>query len=132
MKKATIGLIGALLVTMVTSNAWAQSGIRIDLVGSGIGFSIYDGRSNFPAFSYDYYRPYPYNYSRYYQNRPYFGWGGYRGHQHHRHNHWGHHKPNHRHKGHRYGHQRSHKRGDHGRHQRKHHRHNRHRHHLHR
>ena len=59
MKKVTIGLIGALLVIMFTSNAWAHSGLRIDLGGSGFGFSISDGHSGFSTFTYDNYRPYP-------------------------------------------------------------------------
>jgi len=40
MKKATVGLIGALLVLMLSGSAWAQSGLRIDLGGNGFGFTI--------------------------------------------------------------------------------------------
>jgi len=117
MKKLTVGLIGALLVIMLNSNAWAQSGLRIDLGGNGFGFSVSDGHSGISTFSYDHYRPYPY-YSGYYSNRPYLGWGGYRGHQQHPHNHkhWGHHRSGHHHKKHYYGHQRSHKRDSYGQH----------------
>ena len=100
MKKLTVGLIGTALVIMLSSNAWAQSGLRIDLGGNGFGFSVSDGRSGFSTYSYNNYRPYPYiqilpqpYYSGYYPNRPYLGWGGYSGHQqrHHNHKHWGHH-----------------------------------------
>lgn len=118
MKKATVGLIGALLVIMLTGSAWAHPGLRIDLGGNGFGFSVSDGRSGFSAYSYDNYRPYPYYYG-YYSPRPYLGWGGYRGQQHHHHHnykHWRHHRSNHRHKGYNYGHQRRYKRGDHGHH----------------
>ena len=122
MKKATVGLIGTLLVLMLSSNAWAQSGLRIDLGGNGFGFSISDGHSSLSAYSYAPYQPYPYYYSRYYPNRPYLGWGGDKGHQHnhHNHNYWGHHRSGHHHKGHSYGHQRNYKRNDHGKHYRNH------------
>jgi hypothetical protein len=110
MKKITAGLIGILLVLMLNSNAWAQSGLRIDL--GGFGLSISDGHSGVTAYSYTPYRPYPNNYSGYYPNRPYLGWGGYRGHHHHNnHKDWGHHRSSHHRKNHYYSHQRSHQRG---------------------
>ena len=120
MKKVTVGLIGAILVIMVSSNVWAQSGLRIDLGGNGFVFSISDSRYGLSTFGYDNYRPYPHYYSGYYPNRPYLGWGGYRGHHHHNHQYWGHHKPGHHHKDHSYGHQRGYKRDGHGKHYRNH------------
>jgi hypothetical protein len=115
MKKATAGLIGALLVTMFTSNAWAHSGLRVDLGGGGFGFSVSDGHSGFSTFSYNNFQPYPYYYSGYYPNRPYLGWGGYKGYQHHRNNkNWVHPRSGPHNKGHNYNHRRGYKRDDHG------------------
>lgn len=122
MKKATVGLIGTLLIIMLTSNAWAhsQSGFRIS-GGNGFGFSISDGYSGLSIFGHNVYRPYPY-YSGYYSNRPYLGWGGYRRHQHHHSNykHRGQYRSGHHHKGHHYGHQRGYKRGGYGQNHRNH------------
>ena len=118
MKKATVGLIGTFLVLMLSSNAWAQPGIRVDLGGNGFGFAISDGRSSFSTFGYGYYQPYPY-YSGIYPNRPYLGWGGFRGYQH-NHKHWNQHRSSHHHKGHFSNHQPRYKRGGHGQHYRNH------------
>lgn len=113
MKKVTVGLIGTLLVIMLSSNAGAHpSGFRIDLGGNGFGFSIYDNRPAVSPYWYNNYQPAPY-YSGYYPNRPYLGWGGYKGHRHHNHKHWGHHKSNHRHKGQYRNHRRNHNHGGH-------------------
>lgn len=120
MKKPTIGIIGILLVLMLSGSAWAQSGLRIDLGGNGFGFTISDGHSGLSAYSYAPYRPYPYNYSGYYPNRPYLGWGGYREHHHHKPQYWGHQRSGHHRKNHYYGHQRGHKRDSYGEHRRKH------------
>ena len=112
MKKLTVGLIGALLIITFNSNAWAQSGLRIDLGGIGLGFSVSDGHSGFSAYSHTPYQPYPYNYSGYYSHRPYMGWGGYKGeHRHHNHKRWGHHQSNHNKKRHSLNHRRGYKRG---------------------
>ena len=120
MKKTTLGLIGAVLVIMLSSNTWAHPGLRINIGGNGFGFSVSDVHSGFSTFSYNTFRPYPY-YSGYYPNRPYLGWGGYKGHRHHHnHKHWNHHRSRHNHKGHHYGHQRNYKRGDQGHRHRKH------------
>ncbi len=109
MKKITVGLIGVLLVIMLNSNAWAQSGLRIDLIGNGLGVSVSDSYSGLSTYLYYNDYPYPY-YSRHYPSRPYLGWGGYNKHHH---NHWSHHKSSFHHKKHHYGHQRSHKSGKH-------------------
>ncbi len=121
MKKTTVILISVVLVTMFTTSAWAHPAVRIDLGGNGFGFSVSNVHSGFATFSYNY-RPYPYYYSRYYPNRPYLGWGGYRGHHHHGHKYWRHHHRGHHHKGLYYGNQRRFKRGDHGYRQGRHHR----------
>jgi len=106
MKKITAGLIGILLVLILNSNAWAQSGLRIDL--GGFGLSISDSHSGVTAYSYS---PYRNNYSGYYPNRPYLGWGGYRGHHHHNnHKHWGHNRSGHHRKSQYYSQQQNHKR----------------------
>lgn len=123
MKKATVGLIGILLVIMLKGNAWAhsQSGLRANLTGNGFGFSISDGHSSVSAFLYNNYPPYyPHNYSRHNPSRPYLRWGSYR--RHHNHNYWGHHRSGRHYKNHIYGHQRGYKRGSHGKHYRNHHR----------
>lgn len=127
MKKATVGLIGTLLVITFTSSAWAhpQSGLRIDLGGNGLGFSLYNGYQGYSPYWNNNYRPYPYNsYSRYYPNRPYMGWGGYRGHHRHNHNHWGQHRSGHYNKGRSYRNQRKYNRGDYGQNRGNHRRHN--------
>lgn len=122
MKKATIALIGALLVLMIHSSAWAQSGVRVDLRGSGFGFSVSDGQAGVSTFWYQNHQPYR-KYSR--PVRPYLGWGGYRDHHQPRHPHWTyqqhspkhhgrHYRPQH---GHGYGHHpkgRHHYQGHHG------------------
>ena len=121
MKKATVGLIGIVLVIMLNSNAWAHPGLRIDLGGNGFGFSV-NGYPGLSTFSYNNYQPYPY-YSGYYPSRPYMGWGGYSGHHHHnKHRHWNHHRSGHHHNKHYYGQRRGHKQGGYGRHYRNNHR----------
>ena len=111
MKKVTVGLIGTLLVIMLSSNAGAHpSGLRIDLGGNGFGFSIHNNRPAVSPYWYNNYQPVPY-YSGYYPSRPYLGWGGYRGH--HNHKHWGNHKSSHRHKGHYNNQRRGHKNNGH-------------------
>ncbi len=130
MKKLTVGLIGIAFVIMFSSNAWAQSGLRIDLGGNGFGFSVSDGYSGLSTYSYNNYRPYPYYsgyypnqyYYGYYPNRPYRGWGGYSGHRHHNHKQWGHHRSGRHHKGHYYGNQRGYKRDGYGQRRGNHHR----------
>ncbi len=115
MKKTTVGLIGTLLVLMLSSNAWAHSGLQINL--GGFGLSISDSHSGFSNNTHSYYQPYPYNYSGYISSRPYFGWGSYKGqHRHHNHKHWSHHRSNQHNKGHRNNHHRSYKRGHHNQH----------------
>jgi hypothetical protein len=112
MKKLTVGLVGTLLVIMLHSNAWAHSGLRIDLGGNGFGLSISDGHPGVSVYSHNYYQPYPY-YSGYYSKRPYLGWGGYKRHHHHnQHNHKynGHHNSGHHYKRHNYGHHQGYKR----------------------
>lgn len=116
MKKLTVGLIGTALVLALSGSAWAQSALRIDLGGNGIGLSISDGQSSFSVHT-----PAPYQsrhyYSGYYPTRPYLGWGGYRGHNHHyNRTHLGHHRSGHHHKSHSYNHQRRYKRGHNGHH----------------
>lgn len=115
MKKITIGLTGVLLAIMFTSSAWAQPGIRIDLVGNGFGLSVSDGHSGYSTFWYNTYRPYSHNYSKYYSGRPFAKWNGHKrhGHHHHGNKHWGHHKSSHHQKKHHHGHQVSHKRSHH-------------------
>lgn len=112
MKKATVGLIGVLLVIMFNSNAWAQSGLRIDLGGNGFGFSVSDGHTTISTFSYVNYRPYPSNYSKHYLGRPY--WHGNKGnkHRHHSNKHWSYHKSSHQPKKGHFGNRRSHNHGD--------------------
>jgi hypothetical protein len=112
MKKLTVGLVGTLLVIMLHSNAWAHSGLRIDLGGNGFGLSVSDGHPGVSVYSPNYYQPYPY-YSGYYSNRPYLGWGSYKRHHHHNHHnnkHWGHHNSGHHYKNRNYGHHRGYKR----------------------
>ena len=118
MKKTTVGLVGALFILMLSSSAWAHSGLQINLGGGGFGFSISDGHSGFSTYTHSPYQPYPNNYSGYISTRPYLGWGGYKGQHHHNHNQkrWGHHRSEHRNKGHRNSHQRSYKRGHHNQH----------------
>jgi hypothetical protein len=137
MKKTTVGLIATLLVIMLNSNAWAQTGLRIDVGGNGFGISVSDGYSGLSTFSYSIYRPYPY-YSGYYPYRTYLRWGSYQGYPRTQHNHkhwaphnyynhksWSHHRPGHHHKGHINNHQRNYKSGGHdqrqGSHRRHHH-----------
>jgi len=114
MKKTTVGLIGTLLVLMLSSNAWAHSGLQINL--GGFGLSISDSHSGFSNNTHSYYQPYPYNYSGYISSRPYFGWGSYKGQHHHNHKHWSHHRSDHHNKSHRNNHHRSYKRGHHNQH----------------
>lgn len=115
MKKTTVGLIGTLLVLMLSSNALAHSGLQINL--GGFGLSISDSHSGFSNNTHSYYQPYPYNYSGYISSRPYFGWGSYKGqHRHHNHKHWSHHRSDHHNKSHRNNHHRSYKRGHHNQH----------------
>ena len=115
MKILTVGIIGALFIMTFNSNAWAQSGLRVDLGGIGIGYSMSDNYSGLTVYShnpYQPYQPYPYNYSGYYSKRPYMGWGGYKGeHHHHNHKRWGHHQSSHNPKEHSFNHQRGYKRG---------------------
>jgi len=115
MKKTTVGLIGTLLVLMLSSNAWAHSGLQINL--GGFGLSISDNHSGFSTHSYPVYQSYLYNYSGYIRSRPYLGWGGYKSpHHHNNHKHWSNHRSNHHNKGHRNRHYRSYKRDHHNQH----------------
>jgi len=117
MNKTTIGLIGTLLVLMLSSNAWAHSRLKLNL--GGFGLSISDDHSRFSTYSHSSYQSYPYNYSGYISSQPYLGWGGYKG-QHHNHKHWNQHKSNRHNKIHRNSHHRSYKRGRHNQHHRNH------------
>ncbi|TDJ62266.1 MAG: hypothetical protein E2O42_00970 [Nitrospina sp.] len=118
MKKITLALIGALWVITLSNNAWAHSGLRVDLGGSGFGFSISDRPEGLSTFWFRNHEPYSNYYTRPYPARPYLGWGGYRGHHHPRHHqHWGHHSQHHPGKGHHNRYQRGHRYDGHGKHQ---------------
>lgn len=116
MKKATIGLIGGILILIISNNSWAHSGLRIDLGNNGFGFSVSDGPVGYSTFWYNTHSPQFYGMTTPYPVRPYLGWGGYRGNNHIPHKHWGHHHVPHRHfkgnhHGHKYGKKNKHFRG---------------------
>ncbi len=121
MKKITLALIGALWVVTLSNNAWAHSSLRVDLGGSGFGFSISDRPDRLSTFWFGNPEPYSNYYTRPYPARPYLGWGGYRGHHHPRHHqHWGHHGHHHPGKGHHKSFQRGYRNDGHGKHQKGH------------
>jgi hypothetical protein len=119
MKKATVGLACTLLVLILSGNAWAHSGLRIDLGGNVFGLTVSDGHSDVSVHSHTPYQISPY-YSRDYPHRPYLGWGGYKSNHHHNHKHWNHHRSGHHHKDSNYSNHRGHKQrnGNHQNHQR--------------
>lgn len=115
MKKITLALIGALWVVTLSNNAWAHSGLRVDLGVSGFGFSVSDRPNGLSTFWFGNPQPHTNYYTRPYPARPYLGWGGYRGHHHPRHHrHWGHHGHHHPSQGHHFSHQRGHRHGGYG------------------
>ncbi|MCZ6512349.1 MAG: hypothetical protein O6857_00305 [Nitrospinae bacterium] len=115
MKKITLALIGALWVVTLSNNAWAHSGLRVDLGVSGFGFSVSDRPNGLSTFWFGNPQPHKNYYTRPYPARPYLGWGGYRGHHHPRHHrHWGHHGHHHPGQGHHFSHQRGHRHGGYG------------------
>ena len=122
MKKITATLFIASLVLILNGSALAHPTAQIN-PGAGFGFSISDGNVGISSFWLGNSRVYN-NFSAPYPNRPYLGWGGFRGYDPGHHHHWGHHRHGHHHKkfrrGHGHGHHRPFKGG--------HHRHGRHRH----